>query len=64
MGAPDPRVPGWKAACADGTITHDEYAEMVKWMRGERRAAEELATIKKGAKGKRKKKETENDDQT
>ena len=60
MAKPDPRAPVWRQQCLDGTISKEDYAEAVKWLRGERRAAEELAKVK-GKKGKRKKKEDESE---
>ena len=63
MAAPHPKAPEWRAKCADGSITPEEYAEVVLWLRAERRAAEELAKVKKAAKGKRKAKEEEKEDE-
>ena len=63
MAAPHPKAPEWRAKCASGTITPEEYAEVVLWLRAERRAAEELSKVKKAAKGKRKEKKGEEDDE-
>ena len=63
MAAPHPKAPEWRARCADGSITPEEYAEVVLWRRAERRAAEELAKVKKAAKGKRKGKKGKEDDE-
>ena len=55
---PDPRLGEWRAAIADGTITQEEYKVAVEVLRAGRKAAAELAAIKKKAaagKGKRKK---------
>ena len=54
----DPRIAGWRAAIADGTITQEEYKVAVEVLRAGRKAAAELAAVKKKAaagKGKRKK---------
>lgn len=56
--ASDPRVPGWREKCLDGTITLEEYGGVVAFLRQERRAAEELSKLKKASK-KRKATKTE-----
>ena len=62
MAAPHPKAPEWRAKCADDSITLEEYRVCVLWLRAERREAEELTKIKKAAKGKRKAKEEEKED--
>lgn len=55
---PDPRVAVWREKIAAGTITPEEYREAVEYLRAGRKAAAELAAVKKKAaagKGKRKK---------
>ena len=53
----NPRVAEWRAKIADGSITQEEYRVAVEVLRAGRKAAAELAAIKKKAvgKGKRKK---------
>ena len=53
----DPRLAEWRAKIADGSITQEEYRVAVEVLRAGRKAAAELAAIKKKAvcKGKRKK---------
>lgn len=51
----------WREKCAASTITKEEYAQVVEVLRAGRKAAAELAAIKRAAKkgGKRKKPTTD-----
>lgn len=49
----DPRVADWRERCARGEVTKEEYAEIVMWLRAERRAAADLVDIKRAAKGRK-----------
>lgn len=46
----------WKEACVSGTITKEEYREVIEHLRAGRKAAAELSAIKRASKGKGKRK--------
>lgn len=50
------RVKSWRESITAGTVTKEDYRQVIEHLRQGRKAAAELSTIKKAQAGKRKKK--------